>query len=306
MREDKRIVEGFGGFLNTAKQFFAGVGKGALDDTIFASKKKPEQDFPNAIYSAEVLRNALINTANTIDNVLSGMSEKDPDRKSAESSASEMINFIRTSFVEVNKIIDDGGSGEMTEAKMNSTLSEISRKLDVMTRSGGILQKWKEEFLGVNNQKIAGSEYLEKGKSLVEKGKSLMAEVANIKKLEDSIEAKSFGNVLNRSLDALKGGDTRPFKPKDIKTFGKDPKNQDPVAVKEYRERLAKIGLKSNDSDDKYGSDDQVKTKQAMQYLGAVNGKVYTDSEESLRDFQRDLGIYTSKQEEVKSILGVK
>ena len=42
-----------------------------------------------------------------------------------------------------------------------------------------------------------------------------------------------------------------------------------------------------------------------MQYIGTVNGKVYNDSDEALRDFQKDLGIYVDKQEEIKKILGL-
>lgn len=305
MDKDKRIVEGFGGFLNTAKQFISGVGKGALDNTIFASKEKTGQDFPAAIYSAEVLRNAIINTANSIDNILSAIEDKELSTK-AKASASEMISFLRSSFTQIDKIISDGGSGNMTEQEMKSIISEISKKLEIMTRAGGILQKWKDEFLGANNERLAGQAYLDKGKALVDEGRKIMLQVANIKELEAKIESTSFGNVMKRSLDAITTGDTRELKPKNIKTFGKDPKDQEPETIKEYRDRLAKLGLQSKDSGDTYGTDDQAKTKQAMQYIGSVNGKVYTDSDEALRDFQRDLGIYTSKQDEIKNILGVK
>ena len=36
-----------------AKQFVAGVGKGALDDTIFSRTEKKEEDIPASVYSAE-------------------------------------------------------------------------------------------------------------------------------------------------------------------------------------------------------------------------------------------------------------
>lgn len=304
MNREKRIVEGFGGFLNTAKQFVAGVGKGALDNTIFSGTEKKEIDFPASAYSAEVLRSAIINTVNTIDNILAGM---DPaDKKTAEASASEMFSFLKDSFVEVNKILQDGGSGDMTNQKMNSTLSEISKKLDVMTRPNGILQKWKDEFMGVKNEKFVGREYLSKGRSLIEQGKNIMKQVEYVKKLKAQIKSTDLEGVVNRSLEAMKGGDTREFKPKEIKTFGKEAKDQDPQIVKEYRMRLVKLGLVSKEGGDAYGPDDQEKTKQAMQYLGSVTGKTYTDSDESLREFQRDLGIYVDKQQEVKDILGVK
>jgi hypothetical protein len=302
--EGKKIVEGFGGFLNTAKQFISGVGKGAFDDTLLASKKKPETDFPASIYSAEVLRGALINAANSIDNILSGM---DPaDVTNAKSSASDMINFIQSSFKEVQKIIEDGGRGDMTNQKMDSSISEISKKLDVITRSGGVLQKWKDEFLGVNNEKIVGREYLDKGRDLVTRARNIIGQIENVKNLKSKIASTDLEGIVKRSIDAAKGGDTRPLKPKSIKTFGRDEKDQDPVVVREYRERLAKLGLKSKDTEGKYGSDDKIKTKQAMQYIGSVTGKVYPDSDEALRDFQIDLGVYASKQDEIKSILGLK
>ena len=304
MNREKRIVEGFGGFLNTAKQFVAGVGKGALDNTIFSGTEKKEIDFPASAYSAEVLRSAIINTVNTIDNILAGM---DPaDKKTAEASASEMFSFLKDSFVEVNKILQDGGSGDMTNQKMNSTLSEISKKLDIMTRPNGILQKWKDEFMGIKNEKFVGREYLSKGRSLIEQGKNIMKQVEYVKKLKAQIKSTDLEGVVNRSLEAMKGGDTREFKPKEIKTFGKEAKDQDPQIVKEYRMRLARLGLVSKDSGETYGTNDAQQTKQAMQYLGSVTGKVYTDSDASLREFQRDLGIYVDKQDKVKDILGVK
>ena len=172
-----------------------------------------------------------------------------------------------------------------------------------MTRPNGILQKWKDEFMGIKNSKFVGKEFLSKGRGLVEAGKKIMQQVEYVKKLKDQIKSKDLEGVVNRSLAAAKGEDTREFKPK---TFGKDPEEQVPEIVKEYRMRLVRLGLVSKDNGDTYGSNDAQMTKQAMGYLGAVTGKVYTDSDESLRDFQRDLGIYVDKQEEIKDILGVK
>ena len=304
MDKERHIVEGFGGFLNMAKQFVAGVGKGALDNTIFSGTEKREADVPASMYSAEVLRSAILSTSTTMVNILAGM---DPaDKSAADASASEMFSFLKDSFAEVNKILQDGGSGGMTNEKINSTLSEISKKLDIMTRPNGILQKWKDEFMGVKNSKFVGKEFLSKGRNLIEEGKKIMQQVEYVKKLKAQIKSTDLEGVVNRSLDAMKGGDTRELKPKDIKTFGKDPKDQEPAIVKEYRMRLVRLGLVSKDGGDSYGPDDEQKTKQAMQYLGSVTGKVYTDSEESLRDFQRDLGIYVDKQDEIKDILGVK
>ena len=217
-----------------------------------------------------------------------------------------MFSFLKDSYKKVYDILEDkkeDGPKVITTQKMNSTLSEISSKLDVMTRPNGILQKWKDEFMGIKNSKFVGKEFLSKGRGLVEAGKKIMQQVEYVKKLKDQIKSKDLEGVVNRSLAAAKGEDTREFKPK---TFGKDPEEQVPEIVKEYRMRLVRLGLVSKDNGDTYGSNDAQMTKQAMGYLGAVTGKVYTDSDESLRDFQRDLGIYVDKQEEIKDILGVK
>jgi hypothetical protein len=287
-----------------AKQFVAGVGKGALDDTIFSRTEKKEEDIPASVYSAEVLRSAILNTTTTMVNVLAGIDQA--DKAAAEASAAEMFSFLKDSYKKVYDILEDkkeDGPKVITTQKMNSTLSEISSKLDVMTRPNGILQKWKDEFMGIKNSKFVGKEFLSKGRGLVEAGKKIMQQVEYVKKLKDQIKSKDLEGVVNRSLAAAKGEDTREFKPK---TFGKDPEEQVPEIVKEYRMRLVRLGLVSKDSGDTYGSNDAQMTKQAMGYLGAVTGKVYTDSDESLRDFQRDLGIYVDKQEEVKDILGIK
>lgn len=304
MSKERHIVEGFGGFLNMAKQFVAGVGKGALDDTIFSRTEKKEEDIPASVYSAEVLRSAILNTTTTMVNVLAGIDQA--DKAAAEASAAEMFSFLKDSYKKVYDILEDkkeDGPKVITTQKMNSTLSEISSKLDVMTRPNGILQKWKDEFMGIKNSKFVGKEFLSKGRGLVEAGKKIMQQVEYVKKLKDQIKSKDLEGVVNRSLAAAKGEDTREFKPK---TFGKDPEEQVPEIVKEYRMRLVRLGLVSKDNGDTYGSNDAQMTKQAMGYLGAVTGKVYTDSDESLRDFQRDLGIYVDKQEEIKDILGVK
>ena len=304
MSKERHIVEGFGGFLNMAKQFVAGVGKGALDDTIFSRTEKKEENIPASVYSAEVLRSAILNTTTTMVNVLAGIDQA--DKAAAEASAAEMFSFLKDSYKKVYDILEDkkeDGPKVITTQKMNSTLSEISSKLDVMTRPNGILQKWKDEFMGIKNSKFVGKEFLSKGRGLVEAGKKIMQQVEYVKKLKDQIKSKDLEGVVNRSLAAAKGEDTREFKPK---TFGKDPEEQVPEIVKEYRMRLVRLGLVSKDNGDTYGSNDAQMTKQAMGYLGAVTGKVYTDSDESLRDFQRDLGIYVDKQEEIKDILGVK
>ena len=188
MSKERHIVEGFGGFLNMAKQFVAGVGKGALDDTIFSRTEKKEEDIPASVYSAEVLRSAILNTTTTMVNVLAGIDQA--DKAAAEASAAEMFSFLKDSYKKVYDILEDkkeDGPKVITTQKMNSTLSEISSKLDVMTRPNGILQKWKDEFMGIKNSKFVGKEFLSKGRGLVEAGKKIMQQVEYVKKLKDQI-----------------------------------------------------------------------------------------------------------------------
>ena len=300
MTRNKRIVEGFGGFLNTAKQFIGGVGKGALDDTFLGSKDKPQENIPDAIYSAEVLRNAIITTANKIDNILAVVDKA--DLANAQSSASEITTFLRESFIELNKILDEGGSGQMTAAARNSAVSKISKKLEIISRAGGIIDKWKNEFLGKNNEKFVGSAYLDKGRGLMQEARAMMQKVQDVKALQAKVKSGEADEIIKRSLAAMKGGDTRPEKPKEIKTFGADAKNQEPEIVKQYRARLEKIGLPSTDTN-LYGKMDQQQTKRAMQYIGTITGKVYGDSDEALRDFQKDLGIYVDNKDKAEAIL---
>ena len=91
----------------------------------------------------------------------------------------------------------------------------------------------------------------------------------------------------------------RGFKPKQD-VFTNDT-NNNPEVVQRYRERLKKIGVDAN-QEGKYTASDKPSTAQAMQYIGTVTGKTYGDGDEALADFQKDLGAYTDKQDDIKKL----
>lgn len=287
------LVENFGGFLDKAKNFIAGKNS----NNFLGSDKNQGADIPADLYSAENLRNLIITTANKVDNIIAMASER--DKAQAKSSASEIITFLRDSFVKLEDILKEGGKGDMTAKSRSKVLSDISTQLGVINRNGGVIDKWKTEFLGKGGSKVAGAAYFEKGKTLIEKAKSIMKVVGDAKAIKDKIKSTEFDQIIGRSIEAMKGGDTREFKPK--KEIFTPKENNDPEVVKRYRDRLAKIGIE-NKREGKYTDADKPSTKQAMQYIGTVTGKLYGDSDDALKDFQNDLGLYVSKQDEVKKL----
>ena len=287
------LVENFGGFLDKAKNFIAGKNS----DNFLGSDKNQGADIPADLYAAENLRNMVITTANKVDNIIAMASES--DRAKAKSSASEIIAFLRDSFVKLENILKEGGKGDMTAKSRSTILSGISSQLGVINRNDGVIDKWKIEFLGKGGSKVAGSAYFEKGRSLIEKAKSIMKVVGDSKAIKDKIKSTEFDQIIDRSVKAMKGDDTREFKPK--KEIFTSDENNDPEVVKRYRDRLNKIGIE-NKGEGKYTDADKPSTKQAMQYIGTVTGKLYGDSDDVLKDFQNDLGIFVSKQEEVKNL----
>ena len=287
------LVENFGGFLDKAKNFIAGKNS----DNFLGSDKNQGADVPADLYAAENLRNLIITTANKVDNIIAMANEK--DRSQAKSSASEIISFLRDSFVKLDDIVKEGGKGEMTSKARSKTLSDISSQLGVINRNGGVIDKWKSEFLGKGGSKVAGFAYFEKGKALIEKAKSIMNVVGDAKAIKDKIKSTEFDQIIDRSIQSMKGGDSREFKPK--KEIFTPKENNDPEVVKKYRDRLAKIGIE-NKGEGKYTDADKPSTKQAMQYIGTVTGKIYGDSDDDLADFLNDLGVYVSKQDEVKKL----
>lgn len=288
------LIENFGGFLDKAKEFIAGKNSG----NFVGSDKNKGADVPADLYTAENLRNLVITTANKVDNIIGMANEK--DRAEAKASAGEIIAFLRSSFVKLEEIIKEGGKGSMTDKARSSALSDISSQLGIINRNGGVIDKWKTEFLGKSGSKVAGAAYFNKGKALIEKAKSIMKVVGDTKAIKDKIKSTEFDQIIKRSIDSASGGDMREFKPE--KEVFTSQENNEPEVVKRYRDRLKKIGIEAK-GEGKYSASDKPSTKQAMHYIGTVTGKTYGDGDEALADFQKDLGAYVSKQDEIKKLI---
>lgn len=317
---DRLIVEDFGGFLASARGFLGGVKQGASDalgKTIFQPKDKPVADLPSDVYSAEILKSSVIATANKISNIL--MAIPSQDQPSAKSSISDVTSFLKEAYGKLESIITDSRKvivarnqgkptpdGAMLDKDRSSDLKSISSRLEQINRPDGVIYKWKNEFMGKHNEKLVSASYLEKGLALVAKAESIKSEIENVKKYNRNIKNLEAGEVINRSIEGANniagggGGDIRPYKPADVKVFAKN--DEDTEIVKVYRERLKELGIDAPGSG-KYSSSDDVATRKAMTYIASVTGKTYKDDEESFKEFQRDLGMFSANRGEIKKLI---
>ena len=321
---DKHVLENFGGFLNANKAFATGVGQGIKDALKGGSKDNPVEpatDQASVLYAAENLKGALMSAASEIDNVINykknvtGLeSGKDAKADSsaaataeeAKSSASEMISFIQDSFkyvVNVKKELESS-----TVKSVSTKLQSIAKQLSVYRRSGGILDQWKNEVLGEAREKVASTAYLQKGRELMDMASAKSAEVTKFNELQKQVGERDADKVMKRAVDAFKGvsPDQKPSRIKtrdDVKTF--DPKNPDKEIVKSFQQRLIDLGhLPAGTPNGEYDESTKNASKIAMQYIGNIAGKVYSDNDEAFKDFQKDLGLYGEKKGEIRKNLG--
>lgn len=318
---DKLIVEDFGGFLSSARGFLGGVKQGASDTlgkTIFAPKDKPVADLPADVYTSEILKSSIIATANKISNILMALPAQ--DQNTAKSSISEVTSFLKEAYGKLEAIITDSKKviiarnqgkatpeGAMLDKDRSSDLKGISAKLEQINRPDGVIYKWKNEFLGKHNEKLVSSEFLSKGLALIAKAESIKNEIEDVKKYKKNIKDLEAGEVVNRSIQGAKDlvggdeeGDNRPYKPADIEVFGKDEDKSE--VVNAYRERLKELGIEVSGSG-KYSSSDDPATKKAMDYIASVTGKTYGNDEESFKEFQRDLGMFSVNRDKIKELI---
>ena len=319
------LSENFGGFLNANKAF----GTGIVGPGIFNKASGPGSvDKASISYAAENLKGALMSAASEIDNVINfkknTSGESDGDNKigdevakqtaeEAKSSASEMISFIRESFkyvININKELEGTGSLKSIKTK----LDEIAEQLKIYRRPGGTLDQWKNDVLsgstkGGGRERIASSADLQKGRELMSMASSLSAEVSKAQEIKKEVESKDANKVLKQAVDAFNGvsSDDKQSRVKtrdDVKTFPKKGE-QDKEVVKSFQQRLIDLGhLPQGTSNGVYDDATQKATKVAMQYIGDLSGRVYDDSEQAFKDFQKDLGIYSSKKDEIRKNLG--
>lgn len=325
--DDERHVlsENFGGFLNTGKAFATGiVNPGAFNK----DNKAGSSDKASIVYAAENLKGALMSAASEIDNVINfkknisgeaeGENKKGDDAAKqtadeAKSSASEMISFIQESFkyvVNINKELE----GTESLKSIKSKLDDIANQLKIYRRPGGTLDQWKNDVLGEYTKgegrgRIASSADLQKGRELMAMASSLAAEVSKAQEIKKEVESKDANKVLKKAVDAYKGtsSEAKPSRIKtrdDVETFPKKGE-QNKEVVKGFQQRLIDLGhLPQGTPNGVYDDATQKATKIAMQYIGDLSGRVYDDSEQAFKDFQKDLGIYSSRKEEIRKNLG--
>lgn len=328
--DSEYILEDFGGVVNTAKLFTSGVGKGIIDGFKGGPKDSPVQnnDKASLVYSAEGIRGNLISLASEIDNVinfkknLQGLPNKTEGKtqteKSAESTAeeakseaSEMISFVQDSFKYVNNIRKEIESSTISAVK--SKLEDISKQISIITRKGGILDKWKDDVLGSKRERVATTAYLEKGRSLMQMAAAKAAEVSNQEKIDKRIKDREADKVINKVIDTVTnmgngGSGSKPSlikKRSDVVVFSKDEEKPNAETVKTFQQRLINLGhLPTGNPNGEFDEDTKAASRKAMNYIGNLTGKVYADTDEAFQDFQRDLGYYNDNQATIRKSLG--
>lgn len=333
----EKILEGFGGFIDDKKAFVSGVGRGIVDGFKGGPKDqstKSGDDKASLLYAADVLKGSLVGLASEIDNVvafkkniygLGNNSSTDTDteklkRKSAvnteqeaKAEASEMISFVQDSFKYVVSVPKELESSSSNLSSIKKKLDDIAKQIGIIGRKGGILEKWKNDVLGENRERVASSAYLEKGRELMQTAAAKAAEVTNQQAIEKRYRDRDADVVIKKAVDMFKGGSgtegALPSKIKrksDVSVFSKDTKEPDKATVKAFQQRLIELGhLPTGNLNGEFDEETKNAANLAMNYIGSLSGKVYADNKEAFEDFQRDLGFYSDNKQEIKKSLGL-
>jgi len=311
---------------------FEGIAQG-LKKVVGKLKDEPvgDTDTVTLKYAADNLLGSLISLANEIDNVIAYKSvvqgrETEAGKRAAEeakNSAEEMIKFVRDSVEYINGNPDKGIQSVedvLSDSKANVTHSEIKEKLNEIangvtriTRNDGLLQKWKTQVLGEKREKTASGSYLEKGKELMFQANEIMREISKRAKLEQDVKKLEPDQLIKRAINAYKGKDSdskeskkpsRIKKRSDYKSFSSKPKQEDKEAIKDFQERLVKIGaLPSGYKEGEYDEITQQAAKKAMSHIGLVTGKVYDTTDDAFKDFTVDVQFYGDNLDKIKDII---
>jgi hypothetical protein len=333
----ERILEDFAGFLDNKKAFVSGVGRGIVDGFKGGPKDqsvKSGDDKASLLYAADALKGSLVGLASEIDNVvafkrniqgLGDDSSADTEtekltRKSAieteqeaKAEASEMISFVKDSFKYVVNVPKELESSSSSLASIKTKLDDISKQIAIIGRKGGTLEKWKNDVLGENRERIASTSYLEKGRALMQMASAKAAEVTDQKAIEKRYRDRDADVVFKKAVDMFKGGSGTggplPSKIKrkgDVAVFSKDAKEPDKATVKSFQQRLIDLGhLPTGNLNGEFDEQTKNASKLGMTYIGSLSGKVYADNKEAFEDFQRDLGFYSDNKPEIKKSLGL-
>jgi hypothetical protein len=336
----EKILEDFGGFLNTSKAFATGVGRGIADGFKGGPKDKAIKqgdnrvlDKASLVYTADTIKGSLAGLASEINNVLAfkknvyGLGDnasKDTEtekllRKSADKSkqeakaeAAEMISFVKESFEYVVNISKELASSSVELSTVKKKLDDISKQIDIIGRKGGTLEKWKNDVLGENRERIASISYLEKGRALMQMAAAKAAEKDNQEAIAKRYRDRDADVVFKKAVDMFRGNTESALKPSmikkrgDVKVFSKGDKDLDKTTVKTFQQRLIDLGhLPTGNLNGEFDEETKNASKLAMTYIGSLSGKVYADNEEAFQDFQRDLGFYSDNKDEIKKKMGL-
>jgi hypothetical protein len=321
VKESDIFVESFGGFLNRGREFISNVGAGIKDlagQTAFAKKGGSELTAGSILTAAENLKGSIMSLASEIDNVIgyqenvTGEAGSEGVKTDAKESASEIIQFTRDSFKYLMNIQNELKSG--TPSKVQSKLDEISKKLGIIVRPGGVLSQWKDSVMGKGRESVVAAGNLSQGIDLMKKADELLSSITDRKYLQKRAKGNEATAQLKKAMDAFRGVKKEEKKlpsligKKKYKTFPANPTDKDKEAVSDFQNKLKSLSYLSGSDfkDGQYDSKTKDAADRAMQFLGTITGKVYGTQEEAFRDFQNDLGLYYDNKSDIQKKLGVK
>jgi hypothetical protein len=334
---NKEVHESLGSWLNRAKQWAGGVGKGALSGTVLDKGEDPAYNtqVQDQLQQAEILQSAIFDAGSTIDSVLRSL-EGTALQDRARESGSEMISFLQQSIKTVQSIIGEAGEQDMTNKSgyqknggldpgRMKQLEAIKAGLDkMMVRSGDSkgggnnynnsqLDTWCREFLGKNNEGFESNEYLSTGNSLVSKANAILAEIRDADKMDYDIAQKDVDKVIKRGLDKLsnyiKGGNSKKLNPKpgsELEDMLIDIESEKPqsAAVQKFREDLKKLRIENSNNSHIWSEDDNPCAEEAATIVSAVTKKKYkTKEKEGFKELQRDTDSLIKNQPRIKELI---
>jgi hypothetical protein len=321
------INESFGSWLNRARQWAGGVGKGALSGTVLGKKEDPAYNtqVQDQLYRAEILQSMIFDAANTIDSVLRSLEGTDL-RKRALESGSDMISFLQQSIKTVQSIISEAGGGDMTNksnyekdgglsAGRKKQLDEISEKLKqiIPVGGGGVLDKWCREFLGKHNEGFESNEYLSTGNQLVIKATAILSEISKADEMDRKIAEKDVDKVLRRGLKQLGKyvngeADTEEIRlPKpggeQEQLIDREAEKNLPAVVQKFRKDLRKLQIETS-TEDIWSEKDDPCAEEAAEVVRAVTKKKYqVKTKDGFKELQRDTDRMVRNQKKIKELL---
>jgi len=324
--KEKRLVEDFGGFLQSAGGFLTGVKqglKGAVDKTVFGSNPKDEVTANTLISAAESLKFSVMAIATEIDNVIafeknltnelgSGTSQREI---SAKEDAKAMSDFLREVF---KYVLPENIKTEIKSqplSKIKKKIDTYSKDLQIMVRPGGQLDQFKDRVMGKKRESVIATGFLDAGLKLQGEAKGVLAKITDRKYLLDRTKEREPGNLIGSAVKALTGKKEegpketliKTKKPKDYQTFPDNPTAKDKDKIKEFQDRLQKMKyLSGSFKGGEYDQQTKDASSKAMPYISSITGKTYGNSGDAFKSFQQDFSFYSDNEDEIRKNIGVK